>query len=155
MKTSTKGLELIKQFEGCSLKAYKCPAGVWTIGYGHTRGVRKNSTITQATANKYLADDILPIEIELGAIGFLSQAQFDALVSFIFNVGMGNFSTSTLRKKLVAKATNEEICDEIVRWHYSKGKPLTGLKRRRVAEANLFFGEDKYYINSAGNVRKR
>ena len=156
MEISQKGISLIKEFEGCKLVAYKCPAGVWTIGIGSTKGVKRGMTITMAQAEQRLKDDIKPIEQFLNRMGInYTQKQFDALVSFIFNLGIGAFDNSTLRKKIIAHANDEEICDQIVRWYNAGGKPLLGLKKRRVAEANMFYGEDKYYINSAGNIRKK
>ena len=99
MRTSNKGIELIKSFEGIKTKAYKCPAGVWTIGYGHTKGVQKGDTCTMAQAIEFLKEDLRVFE---GAINDLvkvelNQNQFDALVSFVYNVGSGAFQDSTMR----------------------------------------------------------
>jgi len=144
MKTSEKGLSLIKQHENLRLEAYLCPAGVWTIGYGHTLGVKKGMTITREIAEKLLAEDIAPIERALNALGLnLRQGQFDALVSFIFNVGIGLFNTSTLKRKLID--LNKQMLDvasEFARWNKAtvdgKKVVLPGLTRRRAEEATLF-----------------
>lgn len=94
LKISQKGIDLIKQFEGCKLKAYKCPAGVVTIGYGHTKGVQMGDVITQEQAEQFLKDDLIEIEYEVNKrAGYwavqLTQHQYDALVSFAFNAGVG------------------------------------------------------------------
>ena len=102
MKTAQKGLELIKHFEGCELTAYKCPAGVWTIGYGHIKGVSEGMTITQEQAEQMLLDELVEYENyinELVSVD-LSQNQFDALVSWVYNLGPSNLRSSTLLKVL-------------------------------------------------------
>lgn len=156
MTTSSKGLRLIKGFEGLRLESYKCPAGVWTIGYGHTKGIKPDMVIDQSKADEYLIEDIAPIERFLNALKInFRQEQFDALVSWIFNIGVGDFKGSTLFKKISADAPDEEITDQIIRWVYAGGKPLPGLKKRRIAEANMFLGYDKYYIDDKNNIKKR
>jgi lysozyme len=156
MTTSSKGLRLIKGFEGLRLESYKCPAGVWTIGYGHTKGIKPDMVIDQSKADEYLIEDIAPIERFLNALKInFRQEQFDALVSWIFNIGVGDFKGSTLFKKISADAPDEEITDQIVRWVYAGGKPLPGLKKRRIAEANMFLGYDKYYIDDKNNIKKK
>ena len=156
MTTSSKGLRLIKGFEGLRLESYKCPAGVWTIGYGHTKGIKPDMVIDQSKADEYLIEDIAPIERFLNALKInFRQEQFDALVSWIFNIGVGDFKGSTLFKKISADAPDEEITDQIIRWVYAGGKPLSGLKKRRIAEANMFLGYDKYYIDDKNNIKKR
>ena len=143
MKTSPKGIALIKEFEGLRLKAYKCPGGVWTIGYGHTAGVKSGMVITEAQAEEYLKADLVPFERYLNGLGLaLNQNQFDALVSFIYNVGTGNFSSSTLLRKVRANPQDNSIMDEFLRWVYSKGRVLPGLQRRRLAEMKLYFSND-------------
>ena len=155
MNTSQKGIDLIKEFEGCVLKAYKCPAGVWTIGYGTTQGVRPNMVITQAQAETFLKRDIKPIERLLNGMGInYTQEQFDALTSWIYNLGAGAFKSSTMYRYIVAKRKDVEITDQMVRWVNSGGRPLLGLKRRRVAEANMFIGKPIYYLDSSGNIKK-
>lgn len=143
MKTSPKGIALIKEFEGLRLKAYKCPGGVWTIGYGHTAGVKPGMVITEAQAEEYLKADLIAFERYLNGLGLaLNQNQFDALVSFIYNVGTGNFSNSTLLRKVRANPQDNSIMDEFLRWVYSKGRVLPGLQRRRLAEMKLYFSND-------------
>ena len=143
MKTSPKGIALIKEFEGLRLKAYQCPGGVWTIGYGHTAGVKPGMVITKAQAEEYLKADLIAFERYLNGLGLaLNQNQFDALVSFIYNVGTGNFSNSTLLRKVRANPQDNSIIDEFLRWVYSKGRVLPGLQRRRLAEMKLYFSND-------------
>ena len=143
MKTSPKGIALIKEFEGLRLKAYLCPGGVWTIGYGHTAGVKPGMVITEAQAEEYLKADLIAFERYLNGLGLaLNQNQFDALVSFIYNVGTGNFSSSTLLRKVRANPQDNSIMDEFLRWIYSKGRVLPGLQRRRLAEMKLYFSND-------------
>ena len=143
MKTSPKGIALIKEFEGLRLKAYKCPGGVWTIGYGHTAGVKPGMVISEAQAEEYLKADLIAFERYLNGLGLdLNQNQFDALISFIYNVGTGNFSNSTLLRKVRANPQDNSIMDEFLRWVYSKGRVLPGLQRRRLAEMKLYFSND-------------
>ena len=156
MTTSKSGLQLIKDYEGLRLRAYLCPAGVWTIGFGHTKGVRQGQVITEEQACNYLVEDVAPIERLLNVLGVnFRQEQFDALVSWIFNLGSGNFQHSTLLRKIMADASDEEICTEIVRWVNSNGKPLTGLKKRRIAEANMFAGYELYYLDKNNNIKHK
>lgn len=139
MKTSQSGIELIKKFEGCRLAAYKCPAGVWTIGYGHTSGVKAGQKITQQQAETYLKNDLQVFEkgVEKVVKVSLNQNQFDALVSFSYNCGLGALRTSTLLKKLNA-GDYKGASKEFPRWNKSNGRVLTGLTRRRSAEKALF-----------------
>ena len=139
MTISKDGLELIKKYEGLRLKAYKCPAGIPTIGYGHTNGVTMGMEISQSVAEKYLLEDIAPIERALNALHInLRQGQFDALVSFIFNLGQGSFNNSTLKKKILASAPDSEICAEFKKWNKAGGKVLAGLVKRREDEARTW-----------------
>ena len=155
MTTSQNGIDFIKVFEGCRLKAYKCPAGVWTIGYGTTKGVKPNMVITQAQAETFLKRDIKPVESVLNGMGInYTQGQFDALVAWIYNLGIGAFKSSTMFKYIVARRKDVEITDQMVRWVNSGGKPLLGLKRRRVAEANMFLGKNLYFVDYSGDIRK-
>ena len=143
MKTSPKGIALIKEFEGLRLKAYLCPGGVWTIGYGHTAGVKPGMVISEVQAEEYLKADLIAFERYLNGLGLaLNQNQFDALVSFIYNVGTGNFSNSTLLRKVRVNPQENSIMDEFLRWVYSKGRVLPGLQRRRLAEMKLYFSND-------------
>ena len=143
MKTSPKGIALIKEFEGLRLKAYLCPGGVWTIGYGHTAGVKPGMVITEAKAEEFLLSDIAIFEKTINAQNLaLTQNMFDALVSFTFNVGTGNFKRSTLLCKIKANPWDNTVMDEFLRWVYSKGSVLPGLQRRRLAEMKLYFSND-------------
>ena len=143
MNTSPKGIALIIEFEGLRLKAYQCPGGVWTIGYGHTAGVKPGMVITEAQAAEYLKANLIAFERYLNGLGLaLNQNQFDALISFIYNVGTGNFSNSTLLRKVRANPQDNSIMDEFLRWVYSKGRVLPGLQRRRLAEMKLYFSND-------------
>ena len=148
MKTSNKGKNLIKEAEGLRLEAYLCPAGVPTIGWGHTKGVKIGQHITLAEAEDLLVEDIAPIERLLNSMKInFRQEQFDALVSWIFNLGEGKFKGSTMYQRIVGNARDEEITDQMVKWIYSDGRPLPGLMKRRVAEANLFIGYERYKVN--------
>ena len=140
MRTSRKGIEFIKAHEGLRLDAYLCPAGVPTIGYGHTYNVKMGDRITEEQAEKFLIDDLAVAEREVNRYGFdLTQNQFDALVSFVFNVGVGNFRSSTLLKRLKANPNDPDIANQFKRWVYGNGKVLPGLVRRRNEEAKLYF----------------
>jgi len=139
MKASEKCMAIIREFEGCRLKAYKCPAGIWTIGYGHTRKVLPGQTITNEEAENLLDQDLWPVEENLNRLGFdLNQNQYDALISFIFNVGWGHFSESTLLKKIRISPDHRDIPAEFKKWVKAGGKKLPGLVRRRKAEADLY-----------------
>lgn len=137
-KIGQAGLALIKQFEGCRLAAYQCSAGVWTIGYGHTAGVHKGMKITQAQAEEYLKHDVAKFEKYVNNPSYvpftdkLNQNQFDALVSFAFNLGQGNV------KKLCTGRTMNQIPSAMQRYCKAAGKTLPGLQRRRKAEAALY-----------------
>ncbi len=142
MKASEKAYSLIRQFEGLRLTAYRCPAGVWTIGYGHTSGVTEGMTISIEQAEEFLRQDIEAAEGIVNAeCPNLRQCRFDALVSFVFNVGEGNFRKSTLLMKVKVNPDDNSIMDEFLRWVYAKGKVLPGLQKRRLAEMKLYFSE--------------
>ena len=156
MKISQKGIDLIKKFEGCKLYAYRDSVGVATIGYGHIKGVKMGMSITQQQAETFLKDDIKPVETFLNGMGInYTQGQFDALTSWIFNLGQGNFKSSTMYKYILARKSDLEITDQMVKWHNAGGKPLIGLKKRRCDEANMFLGKDVYYVDSLGNIKKK
>ena len=144
MNISQEGLSLIKKFEGCELEAYKCAAGVWTIGYGSTKGVKQGDTISQEDADKLLLHEIKEYETYVNDMVNvdLTQNQFDALVSWVFNLGPANLAASTLLKVLNAK-DYEGVPAQIKRWNKAGGKVLQGLIRRREAEALLF--QDKQW----------
>lgn len=144
MKTSKNGIQLIKSFEGCRLKAYKCPAGIWTIGIGHTgtvngKPITADMTITELMAETLLAIDLQKFEkcINDNVKKPLTQNEFDALVSFVFNVGTGAFLKSSMLKLLNSGHLPLAV-GQFDRWIYAKGKVLNGLKKRRAAEKALF-----------------
>ena len=143
MRTGDEGIALIRHFEGCRLDAYLCPAGVWTIGYGHTKGVKEGETIDQEAAEAFLIEDLEKFEgyvTEMVEVP-LSQSQFDALVSWTFNLGPGNLERSTLLAKL-NQGEYTDVPFEIKRWTRAGGVILPGLVKRRDAEAALFEGRD-------------
>ena len=142
MKTSKNGINLIKNFEGCRLEAYKCTAGVWTIGYGHTAGVKQGQKITKFQADALLIIDLEKFEKAVTKLVKkpITQNEFDALVSFSFNVGIGNFEKSTLLR-LINMGQFELASKQFERWIYAGGKPLNGLKKRRLAEKTLFLSK--------------
>ncbi len=144
MKTSNKGAALIKEFEGRKLTAYLCPANVWTIGYGHTTAagppiVRQGMRITEEEADAILRRDLVRYEngVERLVKVPLNQSQFDALVSFCFNVGEGALGKSTLLRRL-NRGEYDSVPSELMKWTRGGGKELTGLVRRRRAEAKLW-----------------
>lgn len=139
MKPSANAYLLIKNFEQLQLKSYRCPAGIWTIGYGHTRGVTRNMTITRAQAEEYLRQDVSQVELELAVHHLsLTQNRYDAIVSLIFNIGTAAFAKSTILRKLKANPDDPTIPDEFRRWIYCRGQVLEGLKRRREQEIILY-----------------
>lgn len=136
MKASEILIEKIKEFEGLRLNAYQDSAGVWTIGYGHTRGVKKGQKITEAEADSLLRGDLVTAEKNVNDLKLnLTQGQFDALVDFVFNLGAGNLAGSTLLTKIKVKAPTEDIQAQFRRWVYANGKKLAGLVKRREWEA--------------------
>tara|TARA_B110000483_G_scaffold27715_1_gene33519 strand:+ start:453 stop:881 length:429 start_codon:yes stop_codon:yes gene_type:complete len=139
MKISKDGLQLIKDFEGLELSAYKCAAGVWTIGYGHIKGVQEGMSISEARANEMLNEELTEYEnyINKGVTVPLSQCQFDAMVSWVYNLGNGNLSSSTLLKVLNS-GDYAGVPAQMLRWNKAGGKVLAGLTRRRQAEADMF-----------------
>lgn len=140
MKINKEGLSIIKQCEGCRLKAYLCPSLIPTIGYGHTTGVKLGDVITQADADRYLLQDIKRFEQAVSALVKvpINTNQFSALVSFTFNVGVSAFKSSTLLKKLNLR-DYKGCSNEFDRWVYGSNKtPLEGLKKRRKLERQLF-----------------
>lgn len=140
MKISENGLNQIKKHEGLRLQAYKCSAGVWTIGYGHTEDVSEGDTCTEEDAEKWLLQDVKFAERAVNRQRLaINQHQFDALVSFVFNVGEGAFKTSTLLKKIKANPNDPSIADEFAKWRYAGGNVVAGLVTRRENESNLYF----------------
>lgn len=139
MKINEQGLQIIKDFEGCRLTSYLCPAGVWTIGYGHTTGVKPGMRITNADAERLLRQDLVRFENAVTQLVKVSVTpnQFSALVSFAYNVGVGALKNSTLLRKLNGK-NYRGAADEFLRWNKASGKVLPGLTKRRNAERDLF-----------------
>ena len=137
-KIGQSGLRLIKQFEGCRLTAYKCSAGVWTIGYGHTSGVHSGQAITQAQADALLRKDLEKFERYVNSTAYvpitaqLNENQFAALVSFAFNCGQGNL------KRLCAGRNTVQIAAAMPQYCTAAGRKLPGLVQRRAAEVALF-----------------
>lgn len=135
MNISQRGISLIQEFEGCKLTAYRCPAGVWTIGYGHTKGVHQGMVITQAQADQFLWQDMVEF------VGYTNrqsmtfgpnQNQFDALVSFCYNCGPGTLN------RLVNGKNSQQVASDLLLYNKAGGKVLPGLERRRRAERDLF-----------------
>ena len=143
MKSSELLINKIIEFEGCKLTAYKCPAGVWTIGVGHTKGVKQGQTITKAQAMTLLKGDLLPCENYVNNLGVCkTQGQFDALVDFAFNLGTAALGRSTLLKYIRAKKPEQYIREEFAMWVNSKGMRLKGLVIRRAWEADRYYGKE-------------
>lgn len=151
MKLGKKGLELIKSFEGLRLVAYDDGGGVWTIGYGHTKGVKRGDTCTMEQAEAWLVEDVEEAEdaVKKWVDVPLVQDQFDALVSFVFNVGPGKpglnkgFYSSTMRR-LLNQSDYIGASNEFPRWNKDNGKVVAGLTRRREAERRLFLFRDDF-----------
>lgn len=147
MHISAEGLSLIKKFEGCELKAYRCAANVLTIGYGTIKNVTEGMEITQEEAETLLQEEMHEYEGYINDMVKvpLEQHQFDAMVSWVFNLGSGNLSSSTLLKKL-NNSEYDEVPAQIRRWNKAGGKVLDGLIRRREAEALMFMNQDWYEV---------
>lgn len=135
----------IKGWEGCRLTAYRCPAGVLTIGYGHTGpDVHPGMKITQAEADRLFEADLAKFTAQVSPIiagKVTTQNQFDALVSLAYNIGPARLKSSTLLKKVEADPTDPMIRGEFARYIYGGGKVLPGLVKRRSAEADHYFGK--------------
>ena len=142
MKVSDIGIDAITDYEGVRLKAYPDPGTggePWTIGVGHTGGVRPGDTITREQSDAFLRADLAHCEkaIERLVRVPLTPGQFDALASFIFNVGAGNFENSTLLR-LLNKGDYDGAADEFLKWTRAAGRVLPGLVKRRISERKLF-----------------
>ncbi|CDH01691.1 lysozyme [Xenorhabdus bovienii] len=142
MEISENGINKIKSYEGLRLHAYPDPATgaePWTIGYGHTKGVKPEQIITEQQAETFLHEDLIPIYAEIQRIVKvpLTQGQFDALCSFIFNLGVGNFIHSTLLKKLNL-ADYQGAAEEFLKWDRADGRVLADLRVRRASEQKMF-----------------
>lgn len=133
------GREIVKHFEDCKLEAYLCPAGVPTIGWGHTKGVKLGDKITQDKADSLFEQDYHEAEQQVQEVvtAFLSDQQLGALTSFVFNLGIGQLKASTLLKKL-NQNDYKGAGDEFRKWIYSNGKILPGLVKRREMERMVF-----------------
>lgn len=136
---NAEGIALIKQWEGCKLAAYLCPAGVWTIGFGHTATAHEGMTITEAEAERLLRQDLALFEAEVArAVDVaLTDNQFAALVSWSYNVGVGAMRRSSLIKRLNA-GEYDAVPGELAKWNKVRGKVVRGLSNRRAAEAGLW-----------------
>ena len=142
MQAGKNCIDLIKKFEGLKLESYKCPAGLWTIGYGNTQWENGFRVLENQVIDIKRAEKLLTFWVSKYADRITvkcNQNQFDALVSFAYNVGITNFDSSTLKKKVIANPNNPTIRDEFMKWVSSRGKQLAGLVKRREAEANLYF----------------
>jgi len=139
MRTSESGKEFIKDFEGCKLEAYQCSGGVWTIGHGHARNVQEGDKITNKEADALLITDIEMVEHHVDRLVnvHLLRNEWDAIVSWCFNLGCGNLRASTLLVK-INEGNLDKVAEQIVRWDKAGGKVVAGLTRRRKAEAELF-----------------
>lgn len=147
MKISQRGIDIIKRYEGCKLRAYLCSAGVWTIGFGHTQGVKPGDIITQNQADFFLREDIQSFEKDLNGMLRVptKQSQFDALLSLGYNIGMDvdvdDIAEGLGDSSLLKLHNNEQslgAAKHFVDWINVKGKPSLGLLRRRLAEAALY-----------------
>jgi lysozyme len=139
MTYSKTGLAITEKFEGCKLSAYQDSVGVWTIGYGHTLGVQEGDTCTQEQAEQWLQEDTdaAVSNVNQHLTVQVSQNEFDALVDFAFNLGVGNFDGSTLLKD-VNSGDLEAAAQEFEKWDHAGGKVVAGLLRRRLAEETEF-----------------
>lgn len=146
MKISQQGIDLIRRFEGCKLKPYLCPAGYWTVGYGHVIGNGKTKPekqlYTQEEVNELLRTDL--VRFEQGVLRYcpvhLTQFEFDSLVSFSFNLGLGVLQRSTLRRKIL-RQDKQAAARNILKYNKAGGQVLKGLTRRREAEYRMFTKE--------------
>ena len=145
MKISQKGIDLIKECEGWRLEAYKCAAGKWTIGYGHTANVKQGERITQEQAEEYLKSDLAKFENLVNNKSYvpqtINQDQFDALVSFAFNLGGGNLKELCTANYPPNQKTTAHIAQEITLYTKAGGKKNQGLVNRRAKEKQLFLSE--------------
>ncbi len=151
MEISQEGVSLIKKFEGCELEAYKCSAGVWTIGYGRTKNVEEGDTCTQEQADQWLHEE-LPVYgayVSDAVLVPLNQNEFDALVAWTYNLGPTNLNDSTMLKVLNDNK-KEEVPHQMRKWNKARvnGEKvvLPGLERRRQAESLLFEGKEWHHI---------
>ncbi|WP_199152960.1 lysozyme [Chromobacterium sp. ASV23] len=140
MQTSSNGIQLIQQFEGLRLTAYQDSVGVWTIGYGHTGpDVRSGLSISNSQATQLLSQDLQRFEQGVSNLvkAAINQNQFDALISFSYNLGLGNLQSSTLLR-LLNQGDYQGAAGQFPLWDKAGGKVLPGLQKRRLAEQALF-----------------
>ena len=144
MRASESLIQKLKAFEGLRLEAYRDAAGVPTIGYGHTKGVRMGDRLTAYWADQLLRKDVGQVAYEVMQLGVVhTQGQLDALTSFAFNLGIGRLIRSTLLKTIRNGGSMHQIRKEFMRWVYADGKRLKGLEKRRKWEAERFFESEK------------
>jgi lysozyme len=143
MNISQEGISLIKKFEGCELEAYKCAAGVWTIGYGHTKDVKEGDSILKEDAESMLMHELQEYcnDVDIAVKVDLKQNEFDALVSWTYNLGLTNLNSSTMLRVL-NEGKHDEVPAQMKRWNKASGQVKQGLVRRREAEALMFEGKD-------------
>ena len=143
MKVSDSLIKQLMTFEGLRLEAYEDAAGVPTIGYGHTSGVKMGDRISEYWAKELLLADIAVAERAVDSLELdLTQGQLDALVSFTFNLGFGRLKSSTLLKVIRQGGSMRQIRREFMRWVHAGGRPMKGLEKRRAWEAERFFASD-------------
>lgn len=152
LRVSDNGLAIIKKYEGCYTKAYKDPVGIWTIGYGHTSGVKAGQTITRAQAEQFLEKDCVTAENAVNSYGSKynwNQNEFDALVSFTFNTGVGNL------KKLLndGKRYKNEISTKLLDYNKGGGVVLPGLVKRRKEEKELFESSSVSILRVSSSIK--
>ena len=139
MRASSTLIAAIKKFEGVRLTAYQDSVGVWTIGFGHTAGVKKGDKITEYQAEQFLREDLKKFEAVADKCKRITtQGRYDAILDFIYNCGPSNWNSSTLKKYIEAGKAVWEIQEQFLRWVNAGGKKLGGLVARRIWEANRF-----------------
>lgn len=145
MVVGINAINLIKESESLELSSYRDPVGIWTIGWGHTKTAKAGQTITVAQASALLVDDMQDAvnAVKRYVKAKLNQNQFDALVSWTFNLGSGNLKSSTLLKKINANPNDPAIALEFAKWIFAGGQKLNGLVTRRAREADLYFGSPR------------
>ena len=140
MRTTETLIEKLMEMEGLRLEAYRDAAGVLTIGYGHTKGVREGDRISAYWAKELLREDVEEVAKNVLSLGVArTEGQLDALTSFAFNVGFGRLCRSTLLKTIRRRGSRNQIKRQFKRWVYADGKRLRGLEKRREWEARRFF----------------
>ena len=139
MRASATLIAAIKKFEACALTAYQDSVGVWTIGYGHTAGVKRGDKITLYQAEQFLKEDLAKFEAITNKVkGLSTQGRYDAVLDFIYNCGPANFNASTLKKYIEGGKKTWEIQEQFLKWVYANKVKLGGLVTRRIWEANRF-----------------